>query len=120
MAASASITKLNNQLASFKASNARRRMQSEGKKLLHTGLGGLTAFALGSAEKKFGGHLPTIFGIDSKLLWGTAIIAAAGTMGGKSAEYLQSVGDGFIASYGYSVGRDVSMGGDGQYEDEGV
>ena len=121
--ASASITKIKDQLAAMKGSNARNRLKRKGEQLTHTVVGGAAAFAMGRLEKSATQALPTIFGLDHKLLYGVAAHLIGTSSSGKFADMSSAAGDGLIASYGYSEVKGTSItgimghdGGDDEFE----
>lgn len=109
--ASASISKLKDTIASMKASTARKRLARKGEQLTHTVVGGAVAFAMGRVEKGATQPLPTIFGLDPKLLYGVTAHFISTSSSGKFADFASAAGDGLIASYGYAEGKGTSLSG---------
>lgn len=107
----ASIAKIKDQIASMKNSQARARLKKKSDSVAHTVVAGAAAFAMGRVEKTAKSPLPTIFGLDHKVLYGTVAHAAAVASSGKTAEMLSATGDGLIAAYGYAEGKGQAMSG---------
>lgn len=109
--ASASISKLKDSISAMRNSNARARLKRKGEELQHTVLGGVAAFAMGRVERNATGPLPTVLGLDHKLLYGVTAHAIATASSGKFAELASAAGDGLVASYGYAEGKKGSSAG---------
>jgi hypothetical protein len=87
---------------------ARAKAQAAVKAQQHTVIAAGAAYALGAAEKR-GTELPTIEGVDPKLVYGaTALLAGFMIKDQKMRAIAQSVGDGLISIVAYNQGRGVS------------
>lgn len=107
--ASASIEKLKDQIQGMKASKARANLKRKGEELTHTVVGGAAAFAIGRVEKGATAPLPTIFGLDPKLLYGAGAHFVSTGSSGKFGDFASAVGDGLIAAYGYAEGKGSAL-----------
>ncbi len=112
--ASASISKLKDAISSLRNSNARSRLKKKGEQLQHTVIGGVAGFAMGRVERNATAPLPTVLGLDHKLLYGVIAHSIAVGTSGKFSDVASGAGDGLISSYGYAEGRKGTPGGGGE------
>lgn len=87
---------------------ARAKATAAVKAQQHTMIAATAAYAIGAAEKR-GTELPTIEGVDPKLVYGGAALAAGFLIKDQKMRAIaQSVGDGLISIVAYNQGRGVS------------
>lgn len=88
------------------ARRGRARAAQEIAKREHTLVSVTASAILGVAEAK-GHKLPSIFGLDGTVVFGTAALLAADAAGGSTGRTLQSLADGLLAIGAYKMGRAV-------------
>lgn len=87
---------------------ARAKAAAAVKAQQHTVIAAGAAYAIGAAEKR-GTELPTIEGVDPKLVYGAgALLAGFLIKDQKMRAIAQSVGDGLVSIVAYNQGRGVS------------
>jgi len=87
---------------------ARQKAAQAANAQKHTLIAVGAAFVIGEAEKR-GMQLPTVTGVDPKLLYGVAALGAGFLLKDKTARQIgQSVGDGLLSIVAYNQGRGIS------------
>lgn len=101
-----SIARLQDELARVKARKAGgiEKIQSRASKVQHTVLVGASAYVVGKAEHAGTMVLPSVFGLDAKLVWGLVSHLLGTQARGQWAAAATGIGDGLIGAYGYAEG----------------
>lgn len=115
--AATGLSKLKEQISSMKSSNARARVRRRAEAIQHTVVGGAAAFAIGRMEKS-GTAMPTMFGLDPKIVVGVGLKVIGASSSGKFGDFADACGDGAIAAYGYAEGKGTAVSGVGGTGDD--
>ena len=106
-----SATRLQQELERLKAarSKAYARVKNERGRVTNTLSGAASAYVMGRVERSATRPLPTIAGIDHKLVYGLGLMAISMKGRGKWGDAIAGAGDGLISAYGYAEGRGVPV-----------
>ena len=87
--------------------SVRQGLENQAKKLEHAAVSSGTAFVMGMVEGRAqvtGSQLPTVLGMDPKLVYSVVGYFGADIVGGRAGEVIQSAAVGVMNSYAYAKG----------------
>lgn len=105
--AATSIQKWKERVETMKRSASNRRARAKTNAVLDTGVQFGTGYVVGRIEQD--GEIPSMFGVDGKLIWGAGAAVAGTTVAGRSGELLTSVARGLLTCAAYSAGKTGSF-----------
>lgn len=103
--AATGIVKLQKRVESMKRAAATRRARKTAEQIEDSAVGAAVAYGVGRIEAN-AGELPSVLGLDGKIVWGSVFAAVSTTTGGRMSRWLASGADGLLASAAYEAGKD--------------
>lgn len=101
--AAAGLAKYKNQVESMKRSAATKRARAKSEQIEETAVGAAVAYGVGRIETST--ELPTILGLDGKIVWGMLFAVVSTTTSGRASRWLASGADGMLLAASYEAGK---------------